>query len=240
VAAHGQEGRTFALVPLLATLVGVVILVGLGVWQIQRLHWKAGILARVAALQTAPPRPLADVLDEAAHGADIDYVRVQAACPSVETAPSVRLYGVKDGLAGWRIITACPLSAGPYRAVLVDRGFVPAGAAPTPGVPLSAPITGVMRKGDARNFATPPDEPGNRTWYARDIPAMARALGASDPAPTFLMLEAPAPPPGGPAPAPLPPDIPNNHLQYAITWFGLAVALAGVYLASLIRKRRPT
>jgi surfeit locus 1 family protein len=65
---------------------------------------------------------------------------------------------------------------------------------------------------------------------------MARALGAHAPAPLFLMLESPAPRGFGPTPSALPAEIPNNHLQYAVTWFGLAAALLGVYLASLWRR----
>jgi surfeit locus 1 family protein len=231
-------GPRFAVVPAVATVVGIAILIGLGVWQVQRLHWKEGLLARIAALQSAPAEPLEVVLRRAPEGADIDYVRVQALCPDIETAPYLKLYAVRDGYAGDRIIAACRLADAPYDAILVDRGFIAQGLTPTAGQVLSQPIIGILRKGDTRNFVTPANEPGQNLWYWRDIPAMAAALGVSRPAPSFLMLEQPAPPAGGPAIAPLPSDIPNNHLQYAITWFGLAVALAGVYLASLWTKRR--
>ena len=231
------SGERFAAIPALATVLGMAILIGLGVWQVQRLHWKEGLLARIAALRSAPPEPLDVVLRRAADGLDIDYARVQQACPEIETAPYLRLYSVKDGYAGYRIIAACPLAGGPYGAILVDRGFIAQGLTPTGGQTLSAPIVGILRKGDARNFVTPRNDPAQNLWYGRDIAAMAHALGAANPAPTYLMLEQPAPPAGGPVIAPLPSDIPNNHLQYAITWFGLAVALAGVYAASLWRKR---
>jgi surfeit locus 1 family protein len=66
---------------------------------------------------------------------------------------------------------------------------------------------------------------------------MGAALGAARPAPTFLMLQTPAPSGFGPTPMALPLDIPNNHLGYAVTWFGLALTLAGVYLAVLWRRR---
>jgi surfeit locus 1 family protein len=227
----------FAVIPAIATAVGIVILIGLGIWQVRRLHWKEGLLARIAALQSAPPEPLDVILRRAADGLDVDYSRVQASCPDIETAPYLRLYSVKDGYAGWRIIAACRLSGGPYGAILVDRGFVAQGLTLTAGQTLATPITGILRRGDTRNFVTPPNDPGRNLWYGRDIAAMGQALGISRPAPTYLMLEQPAPPPGGPVIAPLPSDIPNNHLQYAITWFGLALALVGVYLASLWRKR---
>ena len=230
-------GRRFAVTPAVATAIGIVILIGLGLWQVQRLHWKEGLLARIAALQSAPPQPLDGVLRRAANDPDIDYVRVRATCPDIETAPYLRLYSVKDGYAGWRIIAACPLTGGSYGAILVDRGFLDQRLKLTAGQTISTPIVGILRRGDTRNFVTPRNDPAQNLWYGRDIAAMAQALGVSKPAPTYLMLEQPAPPPGGPAVAPLPSDIPNNHLQYAITWFGLALALAGVYAASLWRKR---
>ncbi len=237
MATSEAAGRRFAVIPALATAIGIVILIGLGIWQVQRLHWKEGLLARIAALQSAPPQPLDGVLRRVANDPDIDYVRVRATCPDIETAPYLRLYSVKDGYAGWRIIAACPLTGGSYGAILVDRGFLDQRLKLTVGQTISTPIVGILRRGDTRNFVTPRNDPAQNLWYGRDIAAMARALGVSKPAPTYLMLEQPAPPPGGPAVAPLPSDIPNNHLQYAITWFGLALALGGVYAASLWRKR---
>jgi len=116
------SGIRFAVTPALATVLGMAILIGLGVWQVQRLHWKEGLLARIAALQSAPPEPLEVVLRRAADGLDIDYVRVRQACPDIETAPYLRLYSVKDGYAGYRIIAACRLAGGAYAASLKGRG----------------------------------------------------------------------------------------------------------------------
>jgi surfeit locus 1 family protein len=219
-------------------VIALVILVGLGFWQVQRLHWKEGLLARIHALQAAPARPLGEVLGEGARGADIEFIRVSADCPDIETTGFVRLWAVPDARSGYRIITACRLAGAPYGAILVDRGFVALDEAArmSPGARLAGPIVGVLRKGDRPNAFTPPNQPAQNLWYSRDIPAMARALGAPASAPVFLMLEAPAPKGAGPTPAALPADIPNNHLQYAVTWFGLAAALAGVYLASLWRR----
>lgn len=222
-----------------ATLVGLALLVGLGVWQIQRLHWKEGLLARIHALQSAQAQPLAPALGRLAAGQDVNFTRVEAQCPDIETTAYVRLWAVPDARYGYRVITPCALSDGPYGSILVDRGFVAMDDAAklAPGARLAGPITGVLYRGDRANLLTPPDQPAQKLWYARDIPAMAQALGAARPAPVFLMLEAPAPGGVGPTPMATPPDIPNNHLQYAITWFGLAGALLGVYLASLWRGR---
>ncbi len=171
---------------------------------------------------------------------DVEYARVQTACPALERAPTVRLYAVREGVIGYRFIAACPIEVGPYRSILVDRGFVPresADAAPMPSQ-LSQPIVGVLRKGDPGNLFTPKNRPDSDQWYRRDIPAMAAVLKAEAPAPVFLMLESPGPHGPGPLPAPLPADIPNRHLEYALTWYGLALALVGVYIAKLLRDRK--
>ena len=217
-------------------LIGVAILVGLGTWQLQRLKWKEDLLARVAALRTASARPLEAVLRI---GGDLDYVRVSFSCPDLERRPTLRLFAVRDGVAGYRLITACPTTLG---SLLVDRGFTSLEQASIAGQPgrqtLPGQIVGVLRTGDAATFVTPPNKPSENLWYSRDVAAMGQALSAPRPAPVFLMLESPAPPAGGPTPAPVPIDIPNRHLEYAITWFGLAAALVGVYVASLFRKRQ--
>jgi surfeit locus 1 family protein len=220
-------------------VVCLAILIGLGVWQLQRLKWKEGVLARVAALQAAPARPLADVLKA---GGDLDFVRASFDCPDLETRPLLRLFAVKDGVAGYRLITACPITAAGYSSVLVDRGFIPfeqGQAAMQPGrAALPGPVVGVLRQGDRPTFVTPKNRVDQNLWYSRDVPAMAAQLHAAAPVPVYLMVERPAPAGPGPVPAPIPANIPNRHLEYALTWFGLAAALIGVYAAMLLRRRR--
>ena len=222
----------------LATLIALAILGGLGVWQVQRLHWKEALLAHIAALKTAPARPLDGALAALARGGEADFTRVGLDCPDLEQRPTIKLYAVWGGEAGFRLIAACPLKDQPFASLLVDRGFVRQDAAalpPSPGL-LDRPVVGVLRKGDRKTFVTPDNQPAQRLFYFRDVPAMAAVLGAQKPAPIFLMLEQPAPKSGLPVPAPIPPDIPNRHLEYAITWFGLAGALLAVYLATLWRR----
>ncbi|MBV9510680.1 MAG: DUF559 domain-containing protein [Caulobacteraceae bacterium] len=232
--------RRFPIGLTLATAIAFSILIGLGAWQVKRLHWKENLLAQIAALQHAPPRPVGQALGGGPLGPQIDFTRVEADCPDIETTPFLTLFTVFQGRPGFRVIAACPLSAGPYHSILVDRGFIDQASAPQlkpgQGQRLATPIVGVLRRGDLRNFLTPQNQPAQGLWYWRDIPAMAAVLGAQAPAPTFLMLERPAPSGFGPTPAALPVDIPNNHLGYAMTWFGLAAGLLGVYLASLWRR----
>jgi surfeit locus 1 family protein len=222
----------------IAVVVSMAIMIALGVWQIQRMHWKAGVLAHVAALKNAAPVPAAPVL---AANSDVDFRRVVLDCPGLGSAPYVELYGVRDGEAGSRLISACAVEAGPYRSVLVDRGFVQDTISARPPVkaadatPLR--IEGVLRIPEKGNWFSPPNDPAGRHFYIRDAAAMAKVLGAPAPAPVFLLAETATNPEWQAlVPAPLPEDIPNNHMQYVLTWFGLAAALAGVYAAVLWRR----
>ncbi|MGH6964659.1 MAG: SURF1 family protein [Phenylobacterium sp.] len=225
----------------IATLIAMAILIGLGVWQLQRLKWKEGLLAHVAALQSAPARELGPVLDSLRDGHDADFTRVSVTCPGLASAPFVELYGIRDGQAGVRLISACPVVSHRFRTVLVDRGFVADSVSARPPVDAAstAPVNlvGVLRVPEHGNFVTPKNLPGR--WYTRDAAAMARQLQAPSPAPLFLMAETPTNPDWKAlVPAPLPADIPNNHFDYALTWFGLAASLACVYVADLFRRRK--
>ncbi|MFM8377494.1 MAG: SURF1 family protein [Phenylobacterium sp.] len=237
--------RRFPLGMTLATAAGLAILVSLGLWQVQRLAWKEALLARIARLDTAAAVEAAPTLLGARAPADLDMVRVRLDCPGIATAPFVELYGLKDGQAGRRLISACPLPDGRYGSLLVDRGFIPDGVEDRPAVGAGpaqageASLTGVLRVPDRASFFTPPADPAKRLWFARDIPAMAATLGAARPAPVMLMAET-ATNPGfaALAPSPVPAEISNRHLEYALTWFGLAAALAGVYAARLRKHYR--
>ena len=222
----------------------LVVLCALGTWQVRRLEWKTQLIERIAQAQTAPAEPLSAVLNRLADNVDVDYVRVQFNCPGLEQGRSLQLYAVRDDGPGRRLVTACPIEGGPYRSLLVDRGFVAAdkplaaGTATAPvNTPVNTPVVGVLRKPDRPSLFTPRHVRAGDVWYYRDTDAMAAALEAPGPAPVMLMLESPAPASGNPAPSPLPISVSNNHMGYAVTWFGLAVALAGVYIAFLRRTR---
>ncbi len=215
--------------------IALAILVGLGVWQLQRLQWKQDLLAHVEAARTAPAVPIGDVLGA---GEDADYRRVVAVCPGLSTAPYVELYALVEGQVGSRLISACQLEGGPYGSILVDRGFVAETISARPPVQPDDPrpngIRGVLRlPRPGLNIGTP-DDPEHGRFYTRRVEPIAAALGAKDPAPYFLMAETSTNPDWAALkPMPLPVDIPNRHLEYALTWFGLAVVLLGVYAAML-------
>lgn len=225
----------------LATLIALAILIGLGVWQLERRVWKEDLLARIAALQAAPARPLAEGLAAGKTPDELSFVRVKAVCSGLATAPFLQLYSLRGGEAGVRLISACETPDG--RSILVDRGFVGDTISARPPVnaadrtPLA--IEGVLRAPDKATFVTPANQPQANQWYSRDVPAMAQALGVTRPSPVFLMAETSTNPDWKAlVPAPVPADIPNRHLEYAGTWFGLAGALAAVYAAMLFRRRK--
>jgi surfeit locus 1 family protein len=237
---RGRRGFPVGLT--VATAIALIILLALGTWQVRRLHWKQGLLARVAALQAAPAQPIEPVLDRVAKGGDADFTRVKAVCPGLASAPFLELYGLRGGGAGSRLISACRTSSLRYRSILVDRGFVADTISARPPVDAAATrpveVVGILRVPEPGNSFSPPNRP--ERWYVRDVAAMAAALQAPDPAPLFLMAESATNPEWKAlVPAPIPADIANRHLEYALTWYGLAAALLGVYAAMLLRRRKP-
>ena len=239
----GDQARRFPVGLTVAVAISLSILIGLGVWQLQRLAWKENLLTRVEALQAAPAQSAAAALERMAAGADLDFARISIECPGLASAPYLQLYSVRDGQPGARLISACQTNDGRYRTILVDRGFVDETVSARPKVNVSdrAPIavTGVLRVPEKGNFVSPPNDVAGNRWYVRDVPAMAQALNADAPAPLVLMAETSSNPEWKALdPAPLPAQITNRHLEYALTWFGLAAALVGVYVAMLWRRRK--
>jgi surfeit locus 1 family protein len=239
--------RRFPLGLTIAFCLAFVFVGGLGVWQLKRLAWKQDLLARVEALRTAPPRPVAAVLSEAAAGRDVEYQRVTANCLAAPApSPAAYRYAVRDGQVGWRLLTECRLAGAPFDAILLDRGLVtrfngamaPAAAVyPEPGV-----VIGVLRAPGGRARLGPGEAAsteGARVFRVIDraaLVSLGHDAGVSRPAPYLLASESEIPGAPGVVPAALPQDIPNNHLVYALTWFALAGVMAWFYGALLLRR----
>jgi surfeit locus 1 family protein len=228
------------------SLVAVAILLGLGAWQVKRLAWKEALLAKIAALEHAPARPLAQVLDEPGSA---EFVRVAAACgPGVSSSESLYRYAVRDGRIGWRLLGACHVAAGPYDGIVLDRGVIERfmGATSPQPAPFPPPndIVGVLRTGGSTPLLGPAlmeQAPGFAAYRVLDGPSLAKvaaAQGVHHPAPYVLAVESETPPVAGVTPAALPQDIPNNHLVYALTWFALALILVWFYGAMVVRRMR--
>jgi surfeit locus 1 family protein len=162
-------------------------------------------------------------------------------CPGLASAPFLEMYDLREGEVGSRLVSVCLLADDAYGSILVDRGFIPDTSRARPQTDAAdrtpVEVEGVLRKPERGNFMTPKNRPGH--WFTHEVPAMARALGAPAPAPVILYAEGKTNPEiAALKPAPLPVEIPNNHFEYALTWFGLAGALAGVYLAALLKRQK--
>lgn len=220
-----------------ATLVfvfaGLAILIALGTWQMERRMWKADLIATMDARLALPPIPVSDFI---ARNAAEDYRPVSASGTfrhDQEMYLAARSY--KSQL-GYHVVTPLILDDGKI-VVLVDRGWVPSdrqSPASRAAGQVAGPVTiaGIARAQTKPGLFTPDNRPDQNLWYWADLPAMAAHAGLAQAAP--LLLEAgPAENPGGlPIGGQTFINLPNNHLQYAITWYSLAVVLAVIYLVS--------
>jgi surfeit locus 1 family protein len=205
------------ILPLLFGAVGVAILLSLGFWQIQRLTWKeaalAAIDARIGAVPVALPANPGQAADQ--------YLPVIASGTLTGENLDV-LVSRKDIGAGFRVIAVLETEDG--RRVLVDRGFLPEVSRGLPREVTALTVTGNLLWPQEVDGFTPAPDTKTGIWFARDLPAMAAALASE----TVLIA---AISDTGDGIEPLPVDssaIANNHLNYAITWFSLAIAWAGM------------
>ncbi|MEQ8968503.1 MAG: SURF1 family protein [Azospirillaceae bacterium] len=213
--------------PTVLTVPALIVLIGLGTWQLQRLAWKTDLLDRIGERMSAAPAPLPARLDDPEAW---DYRRVTLAGRFAEGETLHWVARTHDGQAGVELIT--PLVRADGRPVLVNRGWVPEGAVDAVGPPPTGPVTiqGVARVPPPRGWMRPDNDPDANTWYWVDLDAMAAAAGLAEAAPV-LVQAADTDPDALPVGDRTRVTIPNDHLEYALTWYGLAVVLIGVYVA---------
>lgn len=224
----------------LAAGCGFILLVGLGLWQVQRLAMKEAQLALIAARATAAPMSLAELADRRRRGEELAFLRVRLTGTFLgeQTKPMIATFG---GGPGFELVT--PFLSADGLAVLVDRGAVPAPLEARWQAREAADLVAAVRPLAFRQGLFDPDNDvaGNR-WYWWDLKAMMAATllpANAELVPLIVQAEAP----GGdglPRPEPLAARLRNNHLGYAITWFSLAAALLGVTLVfARGRARKP-
>ena len=214
--------------PLLIGLLGGGVLISLGVWQMQRLAWKEAILADIEARIVAAPVPLPAAPDPEADRYLPVTLEGRFTGEQIDVLVSRKQIG-----PGLRIVEAFETLDG--RRVLVDRGFVRQDDRDAPRESGAALVEGNLHWPDETDGFTPPPDAATGLWFARDVAAMAKAL---DTEPTFIVARRRT---GGDI-EPMPVDtsgIPNDHLNYAITWFSLAAVWLGMtaYLLWRIRQR---
>jgi surfeit locus 1 family protein len=219
---------------LVPALLAFAVLIGLGTWQLERKAWKEGLIEalneRVAAPPAALPAPAAwSGLDEARE----EYRRVTFSA-AFDHGKEALVYAAASAFRpdvsgpGYWVFTPARLAGGAL--VIVNRGFVPEArrdpASRAEGQ-IAGPvaITGALRWPERRSFFSPADEPRNNLWFVRDPQAIAAAKGIGAVAPFYVEQESPVPRGGLPRPGKIAVTLRNAHLQYAITWYGLALVL---------------
>src|SRR5262249_33677621 len=221
--------------PTLCSLAGLSLLVGLGLWQLERKQWKEALLAKIAARATAAPIALAAAEALFSAGGDVEYLHIisrghflhdQERYLYAPTPAGLRWHGCK------------PPGGAPPRYLWVNRGFIPEDREPpsTRARGLAGgevDVAGLVRAAPRKGTFQPNNDASGNLWYWPDLAAMsASAFPAAQTLGFSIDSDLnPAPPGGLPRGGVTRLQLPNRHLEYALTWFGLAVTLIGVYLA---------
>lgn len=233
----------------------VIVFVGLGLWQLQRRVEKHALIAalteRVAAARAALPQPS----QWSALTPERDEFRRVSFSATYQPRPDAMVYSsgsaVRDDVTGPGTWAFLPASLPGGETIVINAGFVQntmqdraqqdrAVMRLVTGEPVI--LTGYIRFPETAGALTPPENAAKRLWFTRDHLAMARSLGWAEGggplAPFYIDLEAPVPASSIPKPGPLTVHVKDDHLQYAITWFGLAGAVAIAFAAWLRVQRR--
>ncbi|MFL5289170.1 MAG: SURF1 family protein [Rhodopila sp.] len=215
--------------PALTAAIGTFILLGLGTWQVYRLQWKLGVLAQIDAGERGAPAPLGS--------SPAPYSKVSVTGRFL--FDKAAFYGAEVGEVGPAAVMGAqqivPLERPGAPPVLVDRGWIPQ---PTPAATPATvqqpagqvTVVGYVRPGEAPHWFTPAPDLAERHFYVLNTEAIGLALGLPPPAPFVIIALGPAQTGIYPIPAQHLPRPPNNHLIYAITWYGLAVACVVMFI----------
>ena len=251
----GQQGNGGLFWPTVTTVITLGFLAALGTWQLERRAWKEGLIEQIHQRTTAEPIVLDAAAMLLAKGDDLEYVPVRARGRFLHDKEMFYFASGPQG-PGYHVYT--PLVGATGIVLLVNRGFLPesergigrsnSADAVKPGAeaPVSE-VVGLLRRPGAKGLFAPGNDTSRNLWYWRDLNGMAdQALGAGTAArkqvlPFFIEAVAAAsgvkPVPGTPRGGVTRVELPNRHLEYALTWYSLGLALIGVYLA-FARSRR--
>ncbi|MBY3300340.1 SURF1 family protein [Rhizobium laguerreae] len=239
---HATPRRRLPVFTGILVLIALAILISLGSWQVERLHWKEGLIADIAARQAASPVPLADIEAMAAAGGDIEYRKVTATGRYINNKER-HFFATWRGQTGFYVYTPLELADG--RILFVNRGFVPYDNK-EPEMRMQGQLTGEQTvTGLAReklpgkpSWVLPDNDIAKNIFYWKDLDVMAESVGLEKASVIAFFVDADS----TPNPAGLPiggvtqVDLPNDHLQYAFTWYGLAAVLLVVVAISWFRK----
>lgn len=232
----------FPWVLLVLGLVGLAVLLSLGQWQQRRLVWKETLLAEIDARIAAPPISFEEAVLQFDEAGDVDYVPVVVRGRFLHRH-ELHFLATHKGRSGWHVYT--PLERDGGSAVLVNRGFVPYDNKDAQTRPAGQIEGDIVVRGLARNplagkpsSLVPDNDAAGNVFYWKDLAAMWKTTGLGarlTVAPIFVDADNAENPGGLPIGGVTRMELPNNHLQYALTWYGLAAALAAVLAAFLWR-----
>ena len=215
--------------PILFGIAGCAVLIALGTWQVQRLAWKEGILANIDARLAEQPTAIDLTMTEDAD----EYRRVTVSGTPTGEELHVLVSGTAAG-TGYRVVSKFVTDAGD--AILIDQGLLALDNKDAPVLTEATDVTGTILWPDDKNSSTPDPDLTKNIWFARNVPDMAAHL---DTAPIMVVVTQATPP--DPRITPLPitsANIKNDHLEYAITWFLLAIVWAIMSLYLIFRTRQ--
>ncbi len=233
---RAKTGLRNLLWPGLCAVVAFAILVWLGGWQMQRLQWKSDILAKIAARVHAAPTPLPPPSQwQKLADSDYEYTRVHVSGTFDHTREALifRSIGDDSRQPGYHVITPLRIT-GTDHHILINRGFVTE-AMKTPAsraagqIEGEQQITGLLRALEARTPFTPDDRPDIGLWFTRNPQAIARYINVDNAAPFSIDADGSAHPGGWPKGNTTVVNIRNDHLAYAMTWYGLAATIIIVF-----------
>jgi cytochrome oxidase assembly protein ShyY1 len=234
------------------TFLTLALLIGLGVWQLQRRAEKHALIAALTDRLAAAPAALSPPAQWSALTPVRDEFRRVRFSATYESRPDAMVYSsgsaIREDISGpgtWAFLPArlssgetIAINAGFVQNTMQDRGQQDRAVTRlVTGQPVM--LTGYVRFPESAGALMPAENLAKRLWFTRDHRAMARALGWGEVAPFYIDLEQPAPDSGIPRPGPLEVHLKDDHLQYAITWFGLACAVL-IAFGVWWRGQRPT
>ena len=239
--------RTGLVIPSLVAFAAFLAFMSLGTWQIQRKAWKEGLIDTLEHRLAAEPSALPPTAQWAKlDAADDEFRRVRFKAtfvPGAQALVYASASALRSDVSGLGYWIFAPARTAEGVLVVVNRGFVPQDRkdpATRAAGEIAGPVdmVGAMRWPEARGIFSPADEPAHNLWFVRDPALIAAAKGWGDVAPFYVELEAPEPPGGLPHPGRLTVRLRNEHLQYAITWYALAIVVVVMFAAWLGHRRQ--
>ncbi|WP_274425066.1 SURF1 family protein [Chelativorans sp. YIM 93263] len=222
----------------------LILLLVLGTWQVQRLQWKEGLIQRIEERITDAPVPLEDIAELYAQGQDVDY-RPTAIEGDFDHDRERHYLATWQGQSGFFVHTPLALENGRY--IFINRGFVPYDRK-EPETRQEGQVSGTVQIGglartapqEKPSFIVPENDPAGNIFFWKDLPAMTRSAGLDEAEvyPFYVDADDAANPGGLPVGGVTRINLPNNHLQYVVTWYGLAFALVCVLVYWFLRGRK--